>query len=84
MYCMIISIIQRLSIGTSADARRGTHDFEVFRSALQAPEVAGEQHVADVVARTVVELPHVEGPRLEVVEVRFELQGLQNILLHQV
>ena len=63
-------------IGSSADARRGTHDFEVLGSAFQASEVAGEQHVADVVARAVVELPHVEGPRLEVVEVRFELEGL--------
>lgn len=47
-------------------------------------EVAGQQHVADVVPGAVVELAHVEGARLEVVEVGFHLQALQNSLLHKV
>lgn len=46
-------------------------------------EVAGQQHVVDVVARAVVELPHVKGPRLEIVEIRFHFKALQNTLLRQ-
>lgn len=60
-----------------------THHFKVLRSALGAVEVAGQQHVVDVVAGAVVELPHVKGSRLEVVEIRFDLKALQNALLHQ-
>lgn len=47
-------------------------------------EVAGEQHVVDVVTRAVVKFPHVERSRFEVVEVGFDLQTLQDALLHQV
>lgn len=61
-----------------------THHFEVLCSALGAVEVAGQQHVLDVVASTVVELSHVKGSRLEIVEVRFHFEALQNALLHQV
>lgn len=61
-----------------------THHFEVFRSALGAVEVAGQQHVFNVVTCAVVELPHVEGAWLEVVEVGSDLQALQHALLHQV
>lgn len=61
-----------------------THHFEVLCSALGAVEVAGQQHVLDVVASAVVELPHVEGSRLEIVEVRLHFEALQNALLHQV
>lgn len=63
---------------------KGTHHFEVLRSALGPVEVAGQQHVVDVVAGAVVELPHVKGSWLEIVEVRFDFQALQNTLLHQV
>lgn len=61
-----------------------THHFKVLCSALGAVEVAGQQHVLDVVAGAVVELPHVKGSRLEIVEVRFHFEALQNALLHQV
>lgn len=61
-----------------------THHTEVFRSALGAVEVAGQQHVFDVVTRAVVKLPHVEGTWFEVVEVGFDLQALQHALLHEV
>ena len=61
-----------------------THHFEVLCAALGAPVVAGEQHFLDVVARAVVELTHVEGARLEAVEVCLHLQCLQDVLLHQV
>lgn len=60
-----------------------TYHFEVLRSALGAVEVAGEQHVVDVVTGAVVELQHVEGSRLEIVEVGFDLQALQDILFHE-
>lgn len=60
-----------------------TYHFKVLSSALGAVEVAGQQHVADVVARAVVELPHVKGSRLVIVEIRFHFQALQNVLLHQ-
>lgn len=63
---------------------KGTYHFKVLCSALGAVEVAGQQHVVDVVAGAVVELPHVEGSRLEVVEIRFHFKALQNALLHQV
>lgn len=61
-----------------------THHFKVLCSALGAVKVAGQQHVFDVVAGAVVELPHVKGPRLEIVEVRFHFEALQDALLHQV
>lgn len=61
-----------------------TYHFEVFCSALGAMEVAGEQHVVDVVTGAVVKLPHVEGSRLEIVEVSFDFQALQDALFHQV
>lgn len=50
-----------------------TYHFEVLRSALSAVKVAGEQHVVDVVAGAVVEFPHVEGSRLEIMEIGFHL-----------
>lgn len=62
----------------------GTHHFKVLGSALGALEVAGQQHFVDVVAGAIVELPHVERPRLEVVEIGFDLQALQDALLHEV
>lgn len=61
-----------------------TYHFEVLCSALGAVEVAGEQHVFDIVAGAVVEFPHVEGSRLKVAEVSFDLEALQNALLHEV
>jgi len=61
-----------------------TYHLEVLRSALGAVEAAGQQHVADVVAGSVVELPHVEGSRLEIVKVGFDLEALQDALLHEV
>lgn len=64
--------------------RRLTHHVEVISTALGAPVEAGEQHVFDVVARSVIELPHVEGPGLVVVEVGPLLQDLQDVFLHQV
>lgn len=63
--------------------REITYHFEVLRSALGAMKVAGEQHVADVVTGAVVEFTHVEGSRLEIMEVSFDLQALQNALLHK-
>lgn len=61
-----------------------TYHFEVLCSALCAMEVAGEQHVLDVMTCAIIKFPHVEGSRLEVVEVGFDLQTLQNTLLHKV
>lgn len=46
-------------------------------------KVAGEEHVVDVVAGAVVELPHVKGSWLEIVEISFYLQALQDALLHE-
>lgn len=46
-------------------------------------EVAGQQHVIDVVTCAVVKFPHVEGSWLEIVEVSFDLQTLKNTLLHK-
>lgn len=59
------------------------YHFEVLRSALSPVEVAGQQHVIDVVTCAVVKFPHVEGSRLEIVEVSFDLQTLKNTLLHK-
>lgn len=64
--------------------RWSTHHFEVLGAALDSSVVAGQQHVLDVVSRSIVELAHVEGPRFEGQEVSLDLQGLQNALLHQV
>lgn len=64
--------------------RRLTHHVKVISAALGAPVEAGQQHVFDVVARSVVELPHVEGPGLVVVEVSPLLQDLQDVFLNQV
>lgn len=64
--------------------RRLTHHVKVISAALRAPVEAGQQHVFDVVARSVVELPHVEGPGLVVVEVSPLLQDLQDVFLNQV
>lgn len=61
-----------------------THHFKVLGSALGALEVAGQQHFVDVVAGAIVKLPHVERPRLEVMEIRLDLQALQDALLHEV
>lgn len=61
-----------------------THHVEVISAALGAPVEAGQQHVFDVVARSVVELAHVEGPGLVVVKIGPLLQDLQDVLLNQV
>lgn len=61
-----------------------TYHFKVLGAALVSAIVAGEQHVLDVVARSIVELAHVEGSRFKGQEVSFDLQGLQNALLYQV
>lgn len=63
---------------------RLTHHVEVISTALGAPVVAGQQHVFDVVARSVIELAHVEGAGLVVVEVGPLLQDLHDVLLDQV
>ena len=63
---------------------RLTHHVEVISAALGAPVEAGQQHVFDVVARSVVELAHVEGAGLVVVKVGPLLQDLQDVLLNQV
>lgn len=47
-------------------------------------EMAGQQHVVNVMAGAVVEFPHVKRSRLEIVKVSFELQALQHALLHKV
>lgn len=64
--------------------RADTHHFKVLSSALGALEVAGQQHLVDVMASAVVKLPHVEGTWLEVMEISLHLQALQDALLHQV
>lgn len=61
-----------------------TYHFKVLSAALVPAVVAGEQHVLDVVARSIVELAHVEGSWFEGQEVSLDLQGLQNALLYQV
>lgn len=48
-----------------------TYHFEVLCSALGAVKVAGEQHVTDVVTGAVIEFPHVEWSRLEIMEISF-------------
>lgn len=62
---------------------KNTHHFEVLWSALCAVEVAGQQHVVNVVTGTVVEFQHVKRSRLEILEVSFQLQAFQNALLHE-
>lgn len=64
--------------------RQLTHHIEVISTALGASIEAGQQHVFDVVARSVVKLAHVEGAGLVVVKVSPLLQDLQNVLLDQV
>lgn len=54
-----------------------THHFEVFSTAGLPSEVAGEQHVSDVMSCSIVELTHVEGLGLEATEVGLVLQYLQ-------
>lgn len=61
-----------------------SYHWEVFGAAFDSSEVAGQQHFFNVVARSIVELAHVEGTGLEDWEVRFILQGHHNALLHQV
>lgn len=61
-----------------------TYHFKVLSAALVSAVVAGEQHLLDVVARSIVELAHVEGSWFESQEVSLDLQGLQNALLYQV
>lgn len=46
-------------------------------------KVAGEQHFVDVVACAVVEFKHVEGSRLEIMKIGFDLEALQDALLHK-
>lgn len=53
-----------------------TYHFKVLGAALVPTVVAGEQHVLDVVAGSIVELAHVEGPRFEGQEVSLDFQGL--------
>lgn len=61
-----------------------TYHFKVLSAALVPAVVAGEQHVLDVVARSIVELAHVEGSRFEGQEVSLDFQGLQDALLYHV
>lgn len=61
-----------------------TYHFEVLSAALVPAVVAGEQHVLDIVARSIVELAHVERSWFEGQEIRLDLQGLQNTLLYHV
>lgn len=63
---------------------RLTHHVKVIGAALGAAVEAGQQHVFDIVARSVVELAHVEGAGLVAVEVGPLLQDLQDVLLNQV
>lgn len=60
-----------------------TYHFEIFWPALCAVEMAGKQHVLDVVTCAVIEFPHVEGSWLEVVEVSFDFQALHDTFLHE-
>lgn len=60
-----------------------TYHLEVLGTALGPPEVTRQQYFLDVMSCAVVELTHVEGAGLEVVEVSLDLQGLQNTFLHQ-
>lgn len=61
-----------------------THHFEVFSTTLDASIVAGEQHVFDIVARSIIELTHVEWAGLIAVKVGPLLQDLQDIFFYQV
>lgn len=56
---------------------QGTHHLEVFSATDLSPEVAGQQHVSNVVPSSVIELTHVEGFGFEAAEVGFVLQYLQ-------
>lgn len=83
--CKTLKICQKnVVLLAKTRQKKTTYHFEVLRSALCAVKVAGEEHVVDVVAGAVVEFPHVEGSRLEVVEISFDLEALQNALLHEV
>lgn len=64
--------------------KRLTHHTEVFGAAFHASEETGEQHVLDIMARSVIEFTHVEGAGLIAVKVSPLLQDLQDMLLHQV
>lgn len=58
-----------------------THHFEVFGAAGLPSEVAREQHVSNVMPRSVVELTHIEGLGLEATEVGLVLQYLQLLFI---
>lgn len=61
-----------------------TYHFKVLSAALVPTVVAGEQHVLDVVAGSIVELAHVERAWFEGHKISLDFQGLQNALLYQV
>lgn len=61
-----------------------THHFEVFGTTLDPSIVAGEQHVFDIVARSIIEFTHVEWAGLIAVKVGPLLQDLQDIFFYQV
>lgn len=63
---------------------RESHHAEVFGPARRASELAGEQHVFNVVARSIIELPHVEVSWLEEAKVCFALENLHHAFFHQV
>ena len=58
-----------------------THHLEVLGTADLPPEVAGKQHVSDVVPCTVIKLAHVEGLGLEAAKVGLVLQYLQLLFI---
>lgn len=64
---------------------RESHHTEVFGSARQASELAGQQHVFNVVSCSIIELPHVEVSWLEVeAKVCFALENLHHTFFNQV
>lgn len=63
---------------------RESHHAEVFGSARRASELAGQQHVFNVVSCSIIELPHVEVSWLEEAKVCFALENLHHAFFNQV
>lgn len=76
VFCFVLQQTSHKNVALLAITKKKekkTYHFEVLCSALGAVEVAGEEHVVDVVPGAVVEFPHVEGSWLEIVEIGFDL-----------
>lgn len=81
---MIPVSTDRISSFRTPETEIHAHHCEVFGAALGSSVVAGQEHFLNVVARSIVELAHVEGTRLEAGEVRLIFQGHHDALLHHV